>query len=66
MSIINRNEIYHGLEVLILIILEVLYECMCFILMNPQMYVLILIILEVLYESYHYNHVIFNRKQQKA
>ena len=28
--------------------------------------VLILIILEVLYESYHYNHVIFNRKQQKA
>ena len=29
-------------------------------------WVLILIILEVLYESYHYNHVIFNRKQQKA
>ena len=51
--------------VLILIILEVLYEKNLVSVENVKE-VLILIILEVLYESYHYNHVIFNRKQQKA
>ena len=53
-------------DVLILIILEVLYETALNNLNNNLSSVLILIILEVLYESYHYNHVIFNRKQQKA
>ena len=53
-------------KVLILIILEVLYEFVKNILRKKVKHVLILIILEVLYESYHYNHVIFNRKQQKA
>ena len=52
--------------VLILIILEVLYEPDYFLAWQRGYTVLILIILEVLYESYHYNHVIFNRKQQKA
>ena len=53
-------------NVLILIILEVLYERGQTQLLEEVLWVLILIILEVLYESYHYNHVIFNRKQQKA
>ena len=53
-------------KVLILIILEVLYEDLCYKQIPLKDIVLILIILEVLYESYHYNHVIFNRKQQKA
>ena len=52
--------------VLILIILEVLYENLNEKTNGLLKTVLILIILEVLYESYHYNHVIFNRKQQKA
>ena len=52
--------------VLILIILEVLYEQEADDVTRLLLDVLILIILEVLYESYHYNHVIFNRKQQKA
>ena len=52
--------------VLILIILEVLYEDNSSRYAGALTVVLILIILEVLYESYHYNHVIFNRKQQKA
>ena len=52
--------------VLILIILEVLYERGVGLRLSQRPLVLILIILEVLYESYHYNHVIFNRKQQKA
>ena len=55
-----------GDKVLILIILEVLYEYESDMVREHWRQVLILIILEVLYESYHYNHVIFNRKQQKA
>ena len=65
----SKPEITKGFKsyVLILIILEVLYENYDIEQVGKTWgYVLILIILEVLYESYHYNHVIFNRKQQKA
>ena len=61
-----KSEYTRLATVLILIILEVLYEWYLRMIKDVDSLVLILIILEVLYESYHYNHVIFNRKQQKA
>ena len=66
MSVVSEVKTKEGDTVLILIILEVLYEILSRTRSEIDQRVLILIILEVLYESYHYNHVIFNRKQQKA